>query len=77
MKFSSWAVAETLREIRIEKGISQRELSRRLRQVHNFINAVENGKRKLLFDEFLAICELLDADPHEVLDKILVEKKRK
>lgn len=69
------AVIAALREVRKEKGVSQRELSRRLHEVHNFVNVYEKGQRSVTVEEFVEICMALDADPHEVLERVLRRNK--
>jgi transcriptional regulator with XRE-family HTH domain len=45
-----------LRQAREEKGVSQRELGRRLAAHHNFVSSVEMGDRVLNFVEVRAWC---------------------
>lgn len=54
---------DKLRKLRNEKGISARELSLALGQNVNYINLIENVKRKPSLDMFLYICEYLKVSP--------------
>ena len=55
--------ADKLRKLRNEKGISAREMSLALGQNVNYINLIENGKRKPSLEMFLYICEYLKVSP--------------
>jgi transcriptional regulator with XRE-family HTH domain len=52
-------------------GVSQRELARRLDRGHSYVGRIETGDRRLDLPEFIEWCELLEADPVEVLQRIL------
>jgi transcriptional regulator with XRE-family HTH domain len=58
-------------EIREKAGVSQRELARRLDRAHSYVGRIETGDRRLDLPEFIEWCELLEADPVEVLQRIL------
>jgi transcriptional regulator with XRE-family HTH domain len=58
-------------EIRENAGVSQRELARRLDRAHSYVGRIETGDRRLDLPEFIEWCELLEADPVEVLQRIL------
>ena len=55
--------ADKLRKLRNEKGISAREMSLALGQNVNYINLIENERRKPSLDMFLYICEYLKVSP--------------
>ena len=55
--------SDRLRALRNKKGISAREMSLALGQNVNYINLIENGKRKPSLDMFLYICEYLNVVP--------------
>ncbi len=55
--------ADKLRKLRNGKGISAREMSLALGQNVNYINLIENEKRKPSLDMFLYICEYLKVSP--------------
>jgi transcriptional regulator with XRE-family HTH domain len=52
-----------LRETREAAGISQRRLSEKMRQPHNYINKVETGQRMPNWCEVMQIIEVIGADP--------------
>lgn len=56
-------IADKIRKLRNEKGISAREMSLELGQNVNYINLIENGKRKPSLEMFLSICEYLNTTP--------------
>ncbi len=66
--------SDKLRILRSEKGVSAREMSLSLGQNVNYINLIENGKRRPSLDMFLYICEYLKVEPdyffkNEEIDK--------
>ena len=66
--------SDKLRKLRNEKGVSAREMSLSLGQNVNYINLIENGKRRPSLDMFLYICEYLKVEPdyffrNEEIDK--------
>ena len=67
--------SDKLRELRNEKGISAREMSLALGQNVNYINLIENGKRKPSLDMFLSICEYLKVSPEYFFHDENHEKK--
>ena len=50
-------LADRIRILRNEKGISAREMSLALGQNVNYINLIENGKRSPSFELFFDICD--------------------
>ncbi|MDT3251897.1 helix-turn-helix transcriptional regulator [Serratia sp. root2] len=63
-------VIKTLRDARIEKGITQTKLAEALGRPQSFIAKVENGERKLDVVEFAVMARLLGVDAGAVLEKI-------
>jgi DNA-binding transcriptional regulator YiaG len=57
--------------IREEKGLSQRELAKKLKRIHTFVSKYERGERRLDVVEFLDIAKALGADPHEIINKLI------
>ncbi len=55
--------SDELRNLRNKKEISAREMSLALGQNVNYINLIENGKRKPSLEMFLYICEYLKVSP--------------
>jgi len=54
---------DKLREMRNKKGVSAREMSISLGQNVNYINLIENGKRKPSLDMIFYICDYLEVSP--------------
>ena len=67
------AVVETLRTARTEKGLSQREVARRLGKHVSFLNKIELIERRIDVLEFVMLCRALEIDPHALLDRIMAE----
>lgn len=63
-------VIKTLRDARIEKGITQAKLAEALGHPQSFIAKVENGERKLDVVEFAVMARLLGVDAGAVLGMI-------
>lgn len=61
---------KTLREARITKGITQRQLAASLNRCQSFVAKMEMGERKLDIVEFILITKLLGLNPNPILDKI-------
>lgn len=59
-----------LKNNRIEKGLTMRDLAERLRTQHSFVQKVENGERRLDLIEYLRYCEALEVDPIEGMKKV-------
>jgi len=57
--------------IREDKELSQRALSKKLRKAPTYVSKYERGERRLDVIEFLDIVKVLDADPHEIIRKIV------
>lgn len=65
------AAIEAIKSVRISHDISQRELARRLGKPPSFVNKIELLERRLDILEFIAVAHALDADPTELLGKVL------
>ncbi|MDA8383281.1 MAG: helix-turn-helix transcriptional regulator [Betaproteobacteria bacterium] len=57
----------TLVEARIEAGISQQELARRLKRSQSFIAKIEVGERRIDVVEFIEIARALGREPVDLL----------
>ena len=60
-----------IKSVREEKGISQRELARRLKKHPSFVNKTEQFERRLDILEFIAIAKALDMNPAILLRAVL------
>lgn len=51
--------------------MSLREVSERWGKHHSILGKIEQARRKVELVEFVELCEILDADPHEGLSLLL------
>jgi transcriptional regulator with XRE-family HTH domain len=65
------AIVAAIREARREAGMSQRELSVRLREHHSFLSRVERLQRDVTVAELIAIAKELKIDPLELFRRAL------
>lgn len=66
------SVTAALRELRLERRVSQVELARRLGRPQQFVSYVESGIRRIDLVEFTVIVRALGGDP-KVLFSTLVD----
>jgi transcriptional regulator with XRE-family HTH domain len=66
------ALCDWLRTRRAAKGLSVRELALRLHVSHSKVSRVETGGQMLNIVQFMEWVVALQANPHEVIDKIWV-----
>lgn len=64
-------VISTLRNSRLEQGLTQTTLAKALGKPQSFIAKVENGERRLDVVEFIHLAKLLSIDPASVIKKIM------
>ena len=79
-------VPERLAKLRLQKGVSARDMSLSLGQANNYINNIENKKTLPSMQSFFYICEYLGVTPQEffeeensypqVLNEFIAEGKR-
>lgn len=62
---------DLLRQTRLEAGVSQTELARRLNRPQPFISYIESGERRVDVIEFYAIMLALGADPEASFSKLV------
>ena len=55
-------------ELRVQKGVSAREMSLALGQSESYINKIENKRTLPSMMGFIYICEYLDISPREFFD---------
>jgi transcriptional regulator with XRE-family HTH domain len=60
-----------LTEVRTKANITQRELARRLDRAHSYVSRIEKGDRRLDVPEMIQWCEVLDADPVDIMKRIM------
>lgn len=63
-------VGKHLKEIRIQKELSQEELSLQAGLDRSYISMVERGKRNPTLLVIFKICEVLEIRPHELIKNI-------
>ena len=61
-------VPERLAKLRMQKGVSARDMSLSLGQANNYINNIENKKSLPAMQSFFYICEYLGVTPKEFFD---------
>lgn len=66
------AVIEVLRSARVEKGLSLREVGRRIGKAPSFPNKIELLERRIDLLEFIVLARAYGIDPHELLDRALL-----
>lgn len=62
------AVGKRIRELRLERGWTQEQLANESGVTRPILNAVENGKRGLLFERLFDIAEALGVSASDLLD---------
>ncbi len=60
---------DRLAELRMQKGVSARDMSLTLGQANNYINNIENKKSLPAMQSFFYICEYLGVMPKEFFDE--------
>lgn len=61
-------ISERLAKLRIQRGVSARDMSLSLGQANNYINNIENKKSLPSMQSFFYICEYLGVTPAEFFD---------
>ncbi len=64
------ALIDALKEARMQAGVSQRELARRLGKPPSFVNKIELLERRLDVLEFIAIAEAMQLQADELFRRI-------
>lgn len=62
-------ISDRLAKLRIQKGVSARDMSLSLGQANNYINTIENNKSLPSMQSFFYICEFLGVTPQEFFDE--------
>ena len=57
-----------LSQLRLQKGVSARDMSLSIGQNESYINTIENGKSLPSMQAFFYICEYLEIKPEEFFD---------
>ncbi|MFC1137505.1 helix-turn-helix domain-containing protein [Pasteurella multocida] len=64
------ALISMLKKVRIDKGVTQIELSYKIDKTQSYVAKYENNERALKIIEFLQICEAPEIDPVEIINAI-------
>jgi len=56
---------------RLNSGITQIELAKKLRKPQSFVSKYENGERRLDVIEFITVSKILGVDAKKILAKLL------
>ena len=67
MDYTQW-FSERLAQLRMEKGVSARDMSLSLGQSESYINKIENRRTLPSMAGFFYICEYLDIEPQAFFD---------
>lgn len=62
-----------LRAARLESGITQVDLAKRLKRPQSFVAKYEQGERRLDVIEMLTVCDALGVDGFEILRSVWSE----
>lgn len=60
-------LASILKNIRIEKGMTQLQLAEALERPQSFVFKYESGERRLDVNEFISVCRALKEDPPKII----------
>lgn len=67
MDYIEWMV-KRISELRVQKGVSARDMSLSLGQSESYINKIENGRTLPSMHGFFYICEFLGVTPSEFFE---------
>lgn len=70
------ALMTVLREARLEAGLTQADLAKRMARPQSFVAKIEVGERQLGVVEFIGYAEALGAGPGELIERIKVAASR-
>ncbi len=64
-----------LKEMRISRGLTQDELSKRLRRTQSYIANIERGQRRIDVVELLDLADVLEFDVLDALDRVKTDRR--
>ncbi len=70
------ALRTLLRQIRVEAGLRQEDVARRLGETQTFVSKCERGERNIDVVELVRFCEAIGADALEVMARFLAMRRR-
>jgi transcriptional regulator with XRE-family HTH domain len=65
------AFCDLLIAARKKAGLTQQEVARRLKRPQSFVAKFEGGERRLDVVEFLAVAKAIEADPVQIIRKLV------
>ena len=68
------AVAVVIAAARKEAGLTQRDVASGLKRPHSVIGMIESNQRQVNMPEFIAIAEVIGADPVDLFRRVLRER---
>ena len=71
------AAIDAIKAFRMERGLSQRELARRLGKPPSFVNKIEQLERRLDVVELIVIARALEVEPSSVFDAVVAAIPKK
>ncbi len=63
-----------LRQVRLEKDLTQQQVAKRLGKPQSYIAKIEGGERRIDVAEFARLAEVLESDPVVLFKRILKSK---
>lgn len=75
MDYTKW-FAERLSQLRMEKGVSARDMSLSLGQSASYINKIENRRSLPSMNGFFYICEYLEIEPRDFFDTAMKSPRK-
>lgn len=61
---------KALMDARKSMGLTQIDVSKRLKKPQSFVSKYETGERKLTVGDFVAVCEVLGIEPGKIINKV-------
>lgn len=67
-------LVDLLKQTRLNNGLTMRGVVANLAQPHSFVGKIENMSRRLDVIEFIDYCHAINADPVEILSRVVAQK---
>ena len=64
------AAIQAIKAARIERGLSQREVAKRIGKPVSFVNKIELIERRIDIIEFIQVCRALEIAPGSLIEQI-------
>jgi transcriptional regulator with XRE-family HTH domain len=64
-------MTKLLQQLRMDRGLTQRQLAERLGKPQAFVSTVESGARRIDVVEFCVLARALGADPMALFDEVV------